>query len=165
MTKPNLANCRRCGKIFQKVMQDRCTDCFSLEHEHFTILFRCLQASETEGGIEIDQLAEQTDISVEQIEQYYMEGRLGTASCFLKFKCQSCGKMLTNLQRQGRHCVNCNENFAKTAGVSIRDKQTIEKEEAKERRMKASQEFLAQRRQSSSAAGRDASRRFGFHQR
>jgi hypothetical protein len=136
-------NCKRCNKIFQKVgTQDNCTACVRLEEEHITTLYRRLQKSAADGGITIDELSAELDIPLDDIERYYLEGKLTTGVMFLKTTCQGCSAVIREIQRKGRFCVTCSEDTANKAGVEVKYMQTIQKEEEAERRRQEQMKLL-----------------------
>lgn len=128
-----VANCKKCGKIFQKVRHDFCGPCVQLEEEQFQILYRALHKSGAQGGASIDELAGEYGIPVEDIERFYREGRLSTAGTYLKIPCQACGMMTRDIERRGRYCLKCSEVAANKAGVEVKSLQDIEKADAMER--------------------------------
>jgi hypothetical protein len=127
-----VANCSKCNKIFQKILSDLCPTCIQLEEEQFTLLYRALQKSAAHGGIAIETLSADLGIPVEDIERFYLEGRLSTAGIFLKFSCQGCGLVVGDMARKGRYCLKCSEMTATKAGVEVKSRQELEKEDAKE---------------------------------
>jgi hypothetical protein len=128
-----IGNCKKCGKIFQKKTTEvSCYDCLKQEEEQFTLLYRTLQKSGTQGGIAIEALSAEVGVPVEEIERFYREGRLSTAGIFLKIPCQACGVMTTEVERRGRYCVKCSEMAANKAGVEIKSVQELDKAEAEE---------------------------------
>jgi hypothetical protein len=151
-------NCKRCNKIFQKVANyDNCPACIRLEEEQVTQLYRRLQKSSSQGGITIEELSAEMDISVEEIERYYLEGKLTTGGMFLKTTCQGCNATIREIQRKGRFCVTCSEDTANKAGVEVKYMQTIQKEEEAERR-RQEQMLLLKKNQPT----KDQPRKFGF---
>jgi hypothetical protein len=156
----DVANCKKCGKVFQKVRNEICVPCVQLEDEHFKILYRALQKSAANGGIAIGDLACETAIPGEDIERYYLEGRLSTAGTHLKIPCQSCGVMTRDIERKGRFCVKCSETTANKARVEVKSFQELEKADAQER-LRQQQLALLKKNQ---PAGQ-AARKFGLGQR
>lgn len=127
-----VCNCKKCGKIFQRRTTDICPECVKVEEEQFTLLYRTLQKSVSQGGIAIEELSAQVGVSIEDIEKFYLEGRLSTAGTLLKIPCQACGVMTRDIERKGRYCSKCSEETANKAGVEIKSVQEIEKAEAEE---------------------------------
>ena len=79
----SVANCKTCGKVFQKRISSFCPDCIEVEEQRFRNLYRALQATASKGGIPIEELAHEVEMTVDEIEGYYLEGRLGTAGILL----------------------------------------------------------------------------------
>lgn len=138
----SIGNCKQCNKIFKKRLSDLCVDCLQKSEDDFHLVYRILQKSGSVGGIAIEELAHESNISVDTIEEYYMEGRLGTASNYLKFQCQACDVLVGALQRKGRFCNACSEKTAVQAGVQIKSKQDIDKKDQAVMLKLEQQEFL-----------------------
>ena len=137
-----LSNCKSCKKLFQKRIHDLCTDCIQVDEERFQTLYRRLQKSGATGGVEIVQLAGELDIPCEEIEKFYLAGRLGTAGVFLKFNCQTCGTMMTEVIRRGRYCVSCSAKNSSEAGVEVKSIQDITRQDERERLLREYQDML-----------------------
>lgn len=137
-----VSNCKKCNKIYQKLRQPYCQDCAKLEDEKFSCLYRTLQKSAADGGISIDTLSVIMDISVEEIERYFLEGTLGTAGIYLQINCQGCGVKCNANQRLGRYCVTCSEQTANKAKVSVHSLQDLNKRCAENQRRNQQSEML-----------------------
>jgi hypothetical protein len=137
-----VSNCKKCNKIFQKLRQPFCQDCAKLEDEKFSELYRTLQNSAAGGGISIDILSVQMDVSVEEIERYFLEGSLGTAGIYLQINCQGCGMKCNANQRLGRYCVTCSEHTAHQAKVGVHSLQDLNKKYAENQRRNQQSEML-----------------------
>ena len=107
-----LANCKKCSKIYEKRLSDLCPVCLEVDEENFRNLYRRLQKSASQGGIPITELANEVGVSVEEIEQIYLDGRFGTAGAMLKVPCINCSIMVGATQRKGRFCNACSEKTA-----------------------------------------------------
>ncbi len=129
MSNTSIINCKQCHKLFQKTISDNCPTCAETENYQYQQLFRLLQSSKVQGGIFIEDLAEKIGMSVEAIEEYYLEAKLGTAGLFLKFKCRSCSEVVDENHRRGRYCINCSNELSDQAGVKVRSLQDIKREE------------------------------------
>ncbi len=129
MSQSGIVNCKRCNKIFKKMVSEICPTCVEKENEQFQKMFRLLQSSQPHGGILIEDLSEQVGIPIEVIEEYYFEAKLGTAGLFLKFKCRACSEVLDENNRKGRYCIPCSNAVSNKAGVKVRSLQDIEREE------------------------------------
>lgn len=153
-------NCKKCNKIFQQRLHPICPACLQREDQQFTNLYRLLQNSAGFGGIDINTLAVRVGMSADQIEKWYMEGRLSTAGLFLKMPCQSCGSMCGEHQRKGRYCLKCSEMTANQAGVEVKTVQELQREEADEQRRLQQESLLRQNRLN--LAKKEEISRFGF---
>lgn len=151
-------NCKRCHKIFQKVTNhDHCPACVRLEEEQVTLLYRRLNKSAPEGGMLIHDLSAELEIPVEEIERFYLDGKLTTGANYLKTVCLGCGETIREIQRKGRFCVTCSENTANKAGVEVKYVQAIQKEEEAERRKQEQMQLLKKNQPPTEQV-----RRFGF---
>lgn len=155
-----VANCKKCGMIFQKVSNDFCSKCAKQEEEQVMALYRALQNSEAQGGIAIDELSSELGVPVDDIERFYREGRLSTAGIFLKFSCQGCGVMTGEIGRRGRYCLKCSEMAANKAGVEVKTIQALNKAQAQEQ-MRQQQLALLKKNQPAP----EGMRKFGGRQR
>jgi len=104
----------------------------TIENEQFQKLFKTLQGTKNAGGIMITDLSALLDISIDDIEEHYWTGRLGTAGTLLKFECQQCKVELNEMNRRGRYCMNCSDEISAKAGVQVKSLQQIERTEEKE---------------------------------
>lgn len=156
---PIIANCKKCNRVFQKVIQDFCSACIALEEEQCKVLYRILQKSAARGGIVIGELSRESGVSTEDIERFYLEGRLSTAGTLLKFQCQGCSVMIGEPERRGRYCRECSHRTANQAGVEVKSRQSLEKSEAEARRRQEQLELLKKK---SPPPAENAQRRFGM---
>lgn len=147
-------NCKKCNKIFQQRLHPICPECVKIEEEQFTLLYRQLQASAASGGIDIDVLADNSGITQEDIEKFYLEGRLSTAGLYLRMPCQACGAMCGEQDRKGRFCNTCSEVTANKAGVEVKPLQEIRKEEELTQQREAQGALLKQNIQNAQGAAR-----------
>jgi hypothetical protein len=157
----SVINCKKCNKIFQKRLHPICPECFKLEEEQFTLLYRQLQASAANGGIDINVLAETVGIPQEDIEKFYLEGRLSTAGLYLRMPCQACGAMCGEQERKGRYCNTCSEVTANKAGVEVKPIQEIRKEEEQMQKLEAQSALLKQNTQNTQGARKEPQQQFG----
>jgi hypothetical protein len=124
-----VSNCNLCHKVFAKGFSELCPECFQTSHQKFTKLYRVLQDSAAFGGISIKELSKQVGYSESEIENFYKSGRLGTAATFLKVQCANCKKLTNYGQRRGHFCLVCSEKMARQAGVEIKSRKKVLKEE------------------------------------
>ncbi|MBK8191013.1 MAG: hypothetical protein IPK79_11250 [Vampirovibrionales bacterium] len=128
MVNGRIVNCARCNRVFKKALNDKCPECVEAEYQQFQMMFRLLQSSAEHGGMFIDDLAEKVGLSVDYIEQFYLDAKLGTAGLFLKFKCRGCGELIAEINRKGRYCVNCSETISTRAGVEVKSRSQLTRE-------------------------------------
>ncbi len=151
-----IINCKKCNKVFQQVRLPYCPDCAKAEEDKFSVMYRTLQKSAATGGILLDDLSAQMEIAPEDIERYFVEGRLGTAAAFLMIECQACGERCGVNQRSGRFCRPCGESTANEAQVDIYSVRELNQRDASEQ-MRQQQEALLRQNQ----ARRAVNYRFG----
>ena len=155
----NVINCKKCNKVFQRRLADHCPDCVKQEEEQFAILYRALQKSASQGGMEVSVLAEQVGISAEKIEKMYLEGRLSTAGNYLKLPCQACSTLTREIERKGRYCIACSEQTANRAGVEVKSIQAIRQAEEDEKTRQERMEII---KKAPTGPVKDEPRHFGF---
>ncbi|MBX2861099.1 MAG: hypothetical protein KTR14_07680 [Vampirovibrio sp.] len=152
-----LANCRKCKKVFQKHLTDLCSVCIETEQNQFSKLYHLLQTS-APNGIVIEDLAKEVNMPADAIEEMYIKGQLGTAAPFLRFKCKTCSTITDGRRRKGRFCLSCSEETARKAGVTVKSFNEIEQQEKEET-------LLAQlTKKQGPVATRDlATKKYGFY--
>jgi len=149
-----VTNCKKCNKIFQQSNQPYCPDCTKAEDEKFSALYRILQNSAPKGGISIDALSAKTEVPVEEIEKYFVEGTFGTATPYLQIYCQACGVKCTALQRLGRYCIACSETTAAQAKVQVKSLKELRKLHSEEQRLEQQAELLRSNKAKRSCNGK-----------
>ncbi len=116
----NLANCRRCGKLFVNVGKNICPTCVQDIEEEYT---RCAEYLRENKLVNIYDLSDETEVPVKQISQFIREGRISIAgNPNLAYPCEACGTLI----REGRLCNKCSERLNK--GI----KQVLEEKIAEE---------------------------------
>jgi hypothetical protein len=111
----SVSNCKKCQRVFQRLASDYCPGCKSQDDEVCRSVYKELEKTSKEGGIEIEGLAKRLNISVEDIEKYYFEGRLSKMGALLKIPCQSCKKITSELERKGYFCLACYEKTSSSS--------------------------------------------------
>ncbi len=99
-----LARCKRCGAIFQKVIdRDLCPSCLEKEEEEFR---RVKEFFRQHPRARLEEVSEATGVDKKVILEFLREGRLqvteGTEPLFELF-CERCGKPIAS----GRLCDEC----------------------------------------------------------
>ena len=98
----NVANCTKCGKIFQRTNSPFCPTCFQDSVSNVSQVYRYIQ-SRPEAVI--DDVASALGVPVKEIEQMIIEGKLGTAAGHLKSHCHNCETLM--VASRGRFCTVC----------------------------------------------------------
>lgn len=128
-----MANCPRCGKIFSKMSKPICDDCVREEEEIFQKLKKYIDDN---PGNTLEQISEETGVSVKKIMKFMKDGRLEATKAMGKvLKCEQCGRPIV----RGRFCDACvininqsvNELFdigAERKGVVMHTRQSDKKD-------------------------------------
>ncbi|MDO3412087.1 flagellar protein [Saccharibacillus sp. CPCC 101409] len=97
----NLANCPRCGKLFVMNYKGICTNCMKdIEAEYEA----CVKYLRENKGANIQELSDETDVSIRQITTFIRDGRISIANApNMGYPCEVCGTML----REGNMCESC----------------------------------------------------------
>ena len=103
-----LANCDRCGRLFNRVTRNICPDCIREEEQMFDEIKAYLREHE---GATVTEVSEATGVAEERILHYLRDGRL-VLSGTMSYPCESCGKPI----RTGRFCTECKNDLE--AGMS-----------------------------------------------
>lgn len=99
-------NCKDCGKLFNYIGGiPVCPTCSKKIEEKFVEVKEYIYNN---PGVNINQVAEENDVSVKQIKQWVREERL----CFaenseLGIECEKCGAMI----KTGRFCQKCKKQL------------------------------------------------------
>lgn len=96
-----LGNCKRCGKLFQKMSSPLCLEC--REHED-DVLRRAKDLLYREPNLGIIELAEKLGEPLEQVEKFMRDGRLMLKrGSSVELRCELCGKPVA----EGKRCPAC----------------------------------------------------------
>ncbi|ETI67703.1 TIGR03826 family flagellar region protein [Neobacillus vireti] len=108
MGTPQLTNCPKCGKLFLRI-RNICDGCYQKQEEDFLKAAGYLREH---SGITIQELSDQTGVSVTQIRQFIWAGRI-LVDQFpnLSYPCETCGNMI----QKGRKCKDCLDTINKLA--------------------------------------------------
>lgn len=104
----NLRNCPKCGKLFVYIAKDLCPECVQQEE----VLFEKIRTYiKNHPGCNLQEVSENTEVSVDKILLYLREGRLVGMSSQLgaELQCLSCGKPIAG----GRLCEKCADSLGK----------------------------------------------------
>lgn len=108
----DIRNCRKCGRIFQysgsgPVICENCRKAAEAEFQKVSDYIR------DNPGASITQVAEDNEVSVQQIQQWVREERLEfSKDSGVTFQCEKCGAPI----RTGRFCANCKASMANELG-------------------------------------------------
>ena len=101
-----LANCKKCGKLFKKLLRDICDICSAVERHELILIFRFIREN-PDGDISLKQLHENTGVSIDHLEEYYFSGQLVNAGARIKADCKLCGAEINTITRKGYFCTKC----------------------------------------------------------
>jgi len=97
----DLVYCPRCGKLFARHFRDVCNNCYEALEKDYE---KCVEHLRLNKGLNIQQLAEQTEISVKQITRWIKEGRISLMNApNMSYPCEVCGILI----REGHMCDSC----------------------------------------------------------
>lgn len=103
----NLTYCPKCGKLFSKNFRDVCNSCFQQLEKDYE---RCAEHLRKNKGMDIQQLSEETEISIKQITKWVREGRISLMDApNLSYPCESCGTLI----REGHLCESCKKRLTR----------------------------------------------------
>ena len=109
-----LANCRKCGKLFLRV-KEICVDCYNKQEEDYSKVVDHLREF---PGSNIQELSDATEVSVGQIREFILADRLLSGNYTnLSYSCESCGKAI----QTGKLCLNCMTTINQLAKKMERD--------------------------------------------
>ncbi|SDS98480.1 flagellar operon protein TIGR03826 [Paenibacillaceae bacterium GAS479] len=101
----NLDNCPRCGRIFAKNFREVCPNCIrEIDREYED----CRDYLRKNRGATINELSEQTKISIRQITKFIKEGRISLIDApNLSYPCEVCGILI----REDHMCEACRQRL------------------------------------------------------
>ena len=105
----DVRSCRNCGRLFNYLQgQPICPACRNKLEKKFEEVKEYIRSHESAS---IQQISEDTEVSVKQIKQWVREERLTFSSKSpVGIECENCGAMI----RTGRFCNKCKNNMANT---------------------------------------------------
>ncbi len=105
-------NCKNCGRMFNYIGTPLCPSC---EKEH--------------KDASITQVAEENDVSVNQIKRWVRQERLAfTDASQVGLECENCGAMI----RTGRFCDNCKAKMTNELSSTIKKGAAVQQPKQKE---------------------------------
>lgn len=99
-----LRNCIDCNRIFSHPTNKLCPKCMQKRNEMFN---RVKDYLRTYPKAQLQEVVDQTGISLEQIREYINEGRLKIIPAGVQLHCQICGAIIT----KGRICRQCQKQL------------------------------------------------------
>jgi hypothetical protein len=140
----NVINCKKCNRVIRRCTSELCPECWEVDQKGFQMVYRTLQESNRGSGIAIDELARQS----------------GLAGPMLRFQCQGCNTMMSDLERRGRYCLSCSEKTATKAGVEVKPRHLLERQEDQAKLKNSLKEALKPKEDKNAG-----NRRYGFTSR
>jgi flagellar operon protein (TIGR03826 family) len=114
-----IANCRRCGRIFNQVRRNICPACIAEEDKAFEVVRAYLRQHR---DATIAEVSEATDVSVDMIIGMIQDGRLILRDHpNMSYPCERCG----NPTQAGRYCATCTKELSTSlaaASAELRQK-------------------------------------------
>lgn len=100
-----VANCKRCGRIYNRVRRDICSACIKEEDEIYLLVREFLrQHPDASMGDVLDN----TGVELETLVEMIQDGRLIISNNpNLLYSCERCG----NDTQSGRYCVQCTKEL------------------------------------------------------
>ncbi|MFC4599671.1 TIGR03826 family flagellar region protein [Cohnella hongkongensis] len=103
----NLTYCPKCGRLFSKSFRDVCNSCYQQLEKDYE---RCAEHLRKNRGMDIQQLSEETEISIKQITKWVREGRISLMDApNLSYPCESCGTLI----REDHLCDSCKKRLTR----------------------------------------------------
>jgi len=130
-----IINCIRCNRLVRQSMSGKCPECSVRENEQFSQMFRILQGTAKTGGIFIKDISKQIGMPENIIEEYFLEGKLGTAAGALRFSCKKCGNEYNGSEGHSSICYGCRATVSAEAGVSIKGRNEVIAQQGNAKRM------------------------------
>ncbi len=130
----DVRNCRSCGKLFNYLGGNPlCTSCLRDLDKKFEVVKNYIYDN---PHASIQEVAEENDVTVQQLRQWVREERLTfSEDSLVGLECESCGTMI----RTGRFCSVCKEKLANTLGSAYKKE---DPKELKDFRDRAKMRFL-----------------------
>ena len=106
-----LGNCPKCRKLYLKI-RDICDECYQKQENDFIIVASYLREN---LGDTIQEVSDATQVSVAQIRQFILAGRLIVGNFpNLSYPCEICGELI----RSGKVCKSCMDTINKQINIT-----------------------------------------------
>jgi flagellar operon protein (TIGR03826 family) len=103
----NVENCPRCDRIFAKGIRDICPRCYQDIEQEYEI---CVKYLREYKQATMQELSEETGVSVSQITKFLREGRISMKNApNMSYPCDACGLPI----REGNLCTPCRSRLVK----------------------------------------------------
>lgn len=112
-----LMNCRNCKRVFNYIAGEAlCPGCKAKLEDKFTEVKKFVQDN---PGKNVNEVAEECDITIKQIKRWVREERLSfTDDSLVGLECERCGKLI----HSGRFCNDCAGGLADAMQDAFRKK-------------------------------------------
>ncbi|TCT20455.1 flagellar operon protein (TIGR03826 family) [Melghiribacillus thermohalophilus] len=104
-----LANCRRCGRVFVKTVRDICEACYKEEEQLFEKVYKYIRKKENRSAT-IPEVSEATEVDENLIMKWVKEKRIHTKDLpNFTYECERCGSPI----QEGKVCQTCAADLKK----------------------------------------------------
>jgi flagellar operon protein (TIGR03826 family) len=111
----NVANCPKCGRIFVKGFNEICPNCMKEIEAQYDL---CLKYLRNNRGCTINELSEETGVTIRQITKFIREGRISIVHApNMSYPCEVCGTSI----RDNTMCESCRHKLAKDVSNNKED--------------------------------------------
>lgn len=119
-----IANCKRCGRIYNRVRRDICPNCIEEEDQLYLKVREFLRENRDAS---LEEVVKATEIPMQTLIQMIQDGRIMLRdNPNMAYPCERCG----SLTQSGRYCMKCTKEIANSlsqAGTQMRDKLIADK--------------------------------------
>jgi flagellar operon protein (TIGR03826 family) len=121
-----LANCKKCGRLYNRINSEWCPSCLKEEDEMFFQVRDYLKEHRRATAYEV---SEGTGIDLSIIYKFIREGRISTVdNPSLNFPCEMCGEPI----QDGRFCNSCKSRLEKDLKQTKQELQQSGRERSKQ---------------------------------
>ena len=111
----NVGNCPHCGKLYALNVMGCCPTCLrEIEQQYVD----CAEYLRKHRGANIQELSDETGVSIKQITRFIKEGRISVVDApNLMLPCEVCGTFI----REGHLCESCRSRLTKDLSSAARE--------------------------------------------
>ena len=133
----DVRNCRKCGKLFNYVMGPiTCPQCRDQMEEKFQEVKKYVSEH---PGCGITEVAEECDVTTQQIKQWLREERLQfSEESAVGLSCEHCGAMI----RSGRFCDKCKSGMTQNLQSAYKKESASAPQKQKDQKSSAKMRYL-----------------------